>query len=212
MVIFVERPVVAVVDCFASAHAAALPSCSACQASHVTNPWGCRVPHAEKRWPKFDVVGCKEACPASYCHRFCRERALVHGHARWCGKEALFQQLVRYCEFELPEAWDPVRHVVLLSLHVVARVLEESAGQGAARPVRDLFRQMSGTRNTEPWTPHELHRLIVEMLDMTPEEQLGFAPEDLRECVGKLLCNAIEVRPQSAFAQYMHNSRADRRG
>lgn len=34
----------------------------------------------------------------------------------------------------------------------------------AARPVRDLFRQMSGTRNTEPWTPHELHRLIVEML------------------------------------------------
>lgn len=65
--------------------------------------------------------------------RFCRERALVHGHARWCGKEALFQQLVRYCEFELPEAWDPVRHVVLLSLHVVARVLEESAGQGAGR-------------------------------------------------------------------------------
>lgn len=126
--IFTEQPLVFAV----ALDAAHIPACACCLASLSPNPFGPRLPRAAC-WPPPRALRCAAGCPALYCAPFCRDRDRARGHARLCrGRRAgpppataAYDLLLRHCRDGLPECWEPVRHLPLVSLRFCSLLLEE---------------------------------------------------------------------------------------
>ena len=227
-VIFTERPLAASTE---GRLRGGGPVCGACMASCASNPWGDRLPHPEK-WPARETVACEGGCGLRYCNAFCRRRALREGHRRLCKgmrrgppdpadgpvRASAYEALEEYCAWALPEAWQGYGHIFMLSVHLLAMLLDEeqATAPGAPRPLAGLCDQLHGAwpllraELRDEWPSGELYALARAALDMTEAEVARFGPEYLCDLLAKLMLNCINVRPLSSFAQYMSNSRAER--
>eukprot|EP00959_Pyramimonas_sp_CCMP1952_P411120 8615153-Pyramimonas_sp.AAC.1 len=64
--------------------------------------------------------------PCAAC-RYCRDIADKAGRERLFARPEAYQAVVQYCRNELPEAWDAIRNVVVLCMHLLVRLLTEDA-------------------------------------------------------------------------------------
>ena len=130
----------------AGAGRAALPSaetyCCACFAAFTANPWPDRLPVREK-WPS-PTRGrrCPAGCGAVFCTPHCERAAASRGHTRLCrpggsdpaATTAPAAALSAYCATQLPISWAAARHLPLLAVQVLARLLDERGSALAPTP------------------------------------------------------------------------------
>ena len=219
-VVFSERPQVSAPAASSRQH------CTWCLRAMLEAPRD--LPHPSL-WPTTPRQVACQGCGAAFCCVTCRNASAAAGHGRCCepdgsSRVTTFEDCCRELVAMSP---NPAQLISLCRLtfrmmtHILTAARAE-ADAGAPDPwgeALQLYAHLTtgddgATGPVHHWceaTALRLCPLAQRALEMTEDESRHLAPEEIGKLLRAAAVNAVDIRPLSPFADYVHATRAIRR-